>query len=602
MSDTDKGSIFPKDKEEIAFLEKSRFVDMDVAQKLDIFRKCGGRIEAMENPSLEEKILVKGIKRGYMVYYTLYSYKFQGEEALRELEHSLVELYEKFPSLRSLFYQTESEDIYCLVGKRRKSVFSVYDISGRKEPDKKKIMQNFILKERKTRYLPFSMPMINVNIFKWNEEDYICIVSLCEQGEVLKRKERIFEKLFHTADFVEMDKVSRTDEIPLLTCANYWRSILSKIPNSPNMEMKNFGNGLGTELFVLDDDLAGLLSDFSEESGIELKELFLTIWGTILCKTYNKPEVVIGEAHDGGILAVSPIRIKQDPDMKRILFDIKEQLYQRKKYNKFSLEEFKQKQNLDLMQGIFMIQNFGESDGSRLISLDMCNNTVYQIRPYQIPEVPLQIDYNISSAVMRMVYTYNKRMFDNIAISKFHETFQMLAKGMLEIIKNKFSTSVEKVTEQAMRVDTSKIIMNKAYYLKKSILFDSYEIEELLDFTKQCRVVDYQIGETISEEQSGINNLYIIAKGKVEVSRTNADSFLVPVQILREGGIIGIESLTKDAFSENKYIAYSDSVKLVEVQSTTLWKEVIKHPEIMQALIEYQCKQLDKFQSLWTMG
>jgi signal-transduction protein with cAMP-binding, CBS, and nucleotidyltransferase domain len=153
-----------------------------------------------------------------------------------------------------------------------------------------------------------------------------------------------------------------------------------------------------------------------------------------------------------------------------------------------------------------------------------------------------------------------------------------------------------------MRVDTTKIIMDKAYYLKKSILFDSYEVEELLDFTKQCRVVDYQIGETIMKEQSETNNLYIIAKGKIEVSRTNADSFLVPVQILREGSIFGIESMTKDAFSENKYIAYSDSVKLVEIPSTTLWNEVIKHPPVIQALVEYQCKQLDKFQSLWTMG
>ena len=221
MSGTDRNPKLPKDKEEISFLEKSRFVNMDIAQKLDIFRKCGGRIDALENLSLEEKILVKGIKRGYMVYYTMYSYKFQGEEALREFEQSLVELYEEFPSLRSLFYQTESEDIYCVVGKQRKSVFSVYDISGRKEQDKKKIMQNFVLKERKTRYLPFSMSMMNVNIFKWNEEDYICIVCLCEQGEVLKRKDQILEKLFHTVDFVEMDKVTRTDEIPLLTCANY---------------------------------------------------------------------------------------------------------------------------------------------------------------------------------------------------------------------------------------------------------------------------------------------------------------------------------------------------------------------------------------------
>lgn len=599
---SEKSVKLPMDKAEVAFLENCRYVDMDNAQKLEIFRKCGGRIEAIENLSLEEKILVKGIKRGYMVYYTMYSYKLQGEEALRELEHSLTELYEEFPSLRSIFYQTESEEIYCLVGKRRKSVFSVYDISGRKEQDKKKILQNFVLKERKTRYIPFSMSIINVNIFKWNEEDYVCIVSLCEQGEGLKRKEQILEKLFHTTDFEEMDKVTRTDEIPLLTCANYWRAVLSKMPSAPRLEMQYLGNGLGTELFVLDDDLARLLSTFSKESGIELKELFLTIWGTILCKMYQRTEVVIGEAQDGGVLAVSPVRIKQDSDMKRVLFEVKDQLASRKKYSKFSLEEFKQKQNLDLMQGIFMIQNFGESDGSKLFSLEMCNNVVYQIRPYQIPEVPLQIDYNMSSAVMRMVYTYNKRIYDNVDISKFHETFQMLAKGMLEIIKNKFSTSVDEVAERAMRIDTTKIIMNKAYYLKQSILFDSYEIEELLDFTKQCRVVDYQIGETIVEEQSEINNIYIVAKGKVEVSRTNTDSFLVPVQILREGSIIGIESMKKDAFNENKYIAYSDSVKLVEISSTVLWNEVAKRSAIMQSIIEYQCKQLDKFQSLWIMG
>ena len=76
-------------------------------------------------------------------------------------------------------------------------------ISGRKEQDKKKILQNFVLKERKTRYIPFSMSIINVNIFKWNADDYVCIVSLCEQGEGLKRKEQILEKLFHTTDFEE---------------------------------------------------------------------------------------------------------------------------------------------------------------------------------------------------------------------------------------------------------------------------------------------------------------------------------------------------------------------------------------------------------------
>lgn len=602
MSEKDKVSNLPMDKDEISFLENSRLVDLDITKKLEIFRKYGGRIEAMENSSLEEKILVKGIMRGYMVYYTLYSCKLHGEEELRELERSLAELYERFTSLRSLYYQTETEEIYCLVGKQRKSAFSVYDISGRKEQDKQKIMQNFILKERKARYLPFSSLLMNVNIFKWNEEDYICIVSLCEQGEGLKRKDRIFEKLFRTAEFAEMDEATRTDEIPILTCANYWRNVLNKMPNYPGLEMQHLGNGLGTEIFVLDDDLARLLSDFPKESDIELKELFLTIWGTVLCKMYNRPEVVIGEAHDGGILAVSPIRIKQDSDMKRVLFDIKEQLYQRKKYNKFSLEEFKQKQNLDLMQGIFLIQNFGESDGSTLITTEMENNTLYQVRPYRIPEVPLQIDYNISSTVMRMVYTYNKRMYDNVDISKFHETFQVLAKGMLEIIKNKFTTSVEEVAERAMRVDTTKIIMNKAVYLKKSILFSSYDTEELLEFTKKCRIVDYQMGETVLEEQMAVSNVYIVATGKVEVSRTNADSFLVPVQILREGSIIGIESVTKDAFSENKYIAYSDSIKLVEIPGTVLWNEAITHPSVAQALIEYQCKQLDKFQSLWIMG
>lgn len=602
MSEKDKVSNLPMDKDEISFLENSRLVDLDITKKLEIFRKYGGRIEAMENSSLEEKILVKGIMRGYMVYYTLYSCKLHGEEELRELERSLAELYERFTSLRSLYYQTETEEIYCLVGKQRKSAFSVYDISGRKEQDKQKIMQNFILKERKARYLPFSSLLMNVNIFKWNEEDYICIVSLCEQGEGLKRKDRIFEKLFRTAEFAEMDEATRTDEIPILTCANYWRNVLNKMPNYPGLEMQHLGNGLGTEIFVLDDDLARLLSDFPQESDIELKELFLTIWGTVLCKMYNRPEVVIGEAHDGGILAVSPIRIKRDSDMKRVLFDIKEQLYQRKKYNKFSLEEFKQKQNLDLMQGIFLIQNFGESDGSTLITTEMENNTLYQVRPYRIPEVPLQIDYNISSTVMRMVYTYNKRMYDNVDISKFHETFQVLAKGMLEIIKNKFTTSVEEVAERAMRVDTTKIIMNKAVYLKKSILFSSYDTEELLEFTKKCRIVDYQMGETVLEEQMAVSNVYIVATGKVEVSRTNADSFLVPVQILREGSIIGIESVTKDAFSENKYIAYSDSIKLVEIPGTVLWNEAITHPSVAQALIEYQCKQLDKFQSLWIMG
>lgn len=596
----EKESVLEKEKEKL-FLQNSLDLQMSDEKKLAVYRSCGGRIESVRELGLDEKILLAGIRNGYNVYYTLYTYRLNTEEQLRKFEENLEHLYEQSPIFRSLYQEVGQGEYVCLIGRKRKSVFSVYDISERQERDKKIIFQNFLLKERKNKYNPFVKCLLHANVFKLYENEYICVLSLCEQGEGLKKKKAILNTLFQTDEYEQMENSMRANALPVFTSASYWKSVLHDLPEQPLIPMQHQNNGIGSEIFVLDDELAKLMDTFSKESGIELKELFLTIWGIVFCRFYNLPEMVIGDAEEEGILTVAPIRIRQTADMKRLLFDIQSQLRERKKHTGYSLEEYRQKQNVDLAKGVYIIQNFNESAENKLIRMDFPAGRIYRVKPYSIPEVPLQIDYNISSLLMRMVYTYNRRMFDNTDIGKFHEVFQKLAKGMLEIIRDKFDVSIEEVAEQAMKVDTSKLIMNKTVYLNKSKLFTSYELEEMLIFTQKCRLVDYQMGEVIMEEQSRADYLYIVAKGRVEVNRTNGDSYLAPVQILKEGNVFGMESLTKDAFTNNQYVAYSDTVKLLEIPYSTLRNEMEHHPTMLLDFIEYQSKELNKFQTLWIM-
>ena len=596
------GTTYENEYEE-RFLENcASMVELSDAEKLSIYRNYSGRISNIQNVDLEERIIIQSIKNGYTLYYTLYAYRFQGEEELRELEKKLEELYEKYPAFQSLYYEAPTETFYRLVGAKRKSAFSVYDISARKEQDKKLIVQNFLLKERKNPYNPFVKYMLNVNVFKVFENEYFCVLSLCEKGEGLKRKNIIFNTLFRTEAYQHMEHVLDLNDLPVLSCANYWKSVLSELTEQKPPKMKYQNTGIGSELFVLDGELTKLLSSFSKESGIGLKELFFTIWGFVLSKYQKTEEMLIGDADEGGVLTVAPIRVRQTEDIKRLLFDIQEQLKQKKKFSGYSLEEFKRKQMLDIVKDVYVIQNFCEEGGNRLIATNIQEKHIYQVKPYVLPEVPLQIDYNISSASMRMVYTYNRRIYDNTDICNLHEVFQKLAKGMLEIIKEKSAGSIDEVTKQAMKTDVFRIIMNKAQHLKTTKLFTVYEPEKLLNFAQKCRLVDYQMGETILDEQIKTENLYVIAQGRVEVSRTNMESFLTPLQILKEGSVFGIESITKNAFSDNKYMAYTESVKLLEIPAELLKQEFYERPAMMLDFIEYQRQQLNKFQTLWIMG
>lgn len=584
------------------YLANSSLVELDTEKKLAIYRNSGGRIEKLQETSIDEKILLQSVKNGYVLYYTLYTYRIQNEADLKEFEHALLNLYEEHPLFKSIYVEVGTREFVRVVGRKRKSAFSVYDISERSERDKKLIVQNFLLKERKNKYNPFKQCALNVNVFKIQENDYVCVLALCEQGESAKYRERVLTTLFHSEEYVRMENSLREENIPVLACSNYWKSMLRNIPAQQEPEMKYLNNGIESELFILDDELAQLLASFSKESGIGLKELFLTIWGVILNKFNNSEEMVIGDADEDGILTVAPIRIRQTFDINRLLFDIKEQLESKKKYVGYSLEELKNKQHLDLMKGVYVIQNFNDTAENKLITANMQENCLYRVKPYSIPEVPLQVEYNITSLIMRMRYTYNRRIYDNTDIAKFHEVFQKLAKGMLEIIKEKYEGSIDEVAEQAMKIDASKLIMSKTGYLRKSKIFNSYDLEDLMMLTQKCRTSDYQMGEVILDEQIQTDTLYIVASGRVEVSRTNLDSYLVPVQIFKEGSIFGIECITKDAFSENKYVAYSDNVKILEIPKAVLKNEIDVHPSILFDLVDYQCRQINKFQTLWIMG
>lgn len=590
-----------KEREQL-FLENSRLVSMGEGKRLALYKKSGGRMESMRPVSPEEKDLLLRVRNGHSFYYTIYTYRFSGEEELKEFEERMNTLYETYPLLRSAYRETDEGEYICLTVQKRTPVFSVYDISKRQEKDKRIILRNFLLKERKNLWNPFMKSMFGVNVFQTGVKEYYCAVAMCEQGEMKKWKEKILLTLFRKHEYEHMEQSLREDNVPLFTCANYWKGVLRDIPRHEMFSEQYPNDGIGSELFVLDEELAELLSSFSMQFGIALKELFLTIWGTIFGKCYNYSELVIGDAKEGDVFSVKPICIRQTADTKKLLFDIREQLQNGEKYTGYSIEELKKKQNVDVMKGLEVIQNFNEDSDNKLIMTELPVGKLYQVKPYAIPGVPLQIDYNISSLVMRMGYTYNRRMFDNADIGRFHEVFQKLAKGMLEIIRDKMDASVDEVACQAMQVDTSKLIMRKAAYLRSGRMFTSYGEEELFEVTRKCRVVDYQMGEIISEEQSPADRLYIVAKGRVEVNRTNMEGYLVPVQMLKEGGVFGVACVSGAAFHENQYVAYSETVKLLEIPYTELREEIEMHPSILVDIIEYQQKQLNKFQTLWIMG
>lgn len=569
---------------------------------LRMCRRTKGRIKKMVAPDTSEKSILVKVERGENFFYNVYLYKFSEETTITEMEQALNRLYEEIPFLQTLFYEYEPDKYVKMVTKKDSYALTIQDISLREKTEKNQILDNFIAGKRQKKYEPDQNFPIHINIFKTDDEEFLCVLSMCEQLECGANRDKIINALFRECEYQPLKLDKEENKASWVNTMTYWQEVFPQKPQNIFSEENSQKSDMETEILALDNELVEQLQELARDYNIELKTIFTTVWGVMLCKYLKQSEVVLGDVHVGGKLNLAPVKVTKDNNIFKIMQNVQNQLEQVHKNDLCTLKEIETKIGFESSKCMPVVQSFSERKDITYVMETMIEGKVYQVLPLDMPKIPLFISYNMISVVMRVKYYHDKALFKNTDVENLHENFQRVLRSMLNAMRGINPSEGIEDTDKAKAADKMKDTAQKALYLKNSGIFGSLMLEQLLKLAEQCRIVYAQMGEDVVSAQTEVTGLYMIGEGKVEVSRVDGSHYVKTLQMLKAGDVFGIESMLKNNISENSYSAYGEIVKLVEIPIGVLKEEIKRHPEILQELLELQSKQTSKFERLWIMN
>jgi CRP-like cAMP-binding protein len=134
-------------------------------------------------------------------------------------------------------------------------------------------------------------------------------------------------------------------------------------------------------------------------------------------------------------------------------------------------------------------------------------------------------------------------------------------------------------------------LLNNIEFLSNVPIFSDLDEETLQKIAKSGVIQNYKKNSVIlSEEETG-SALFVIAEGKVKISRSSGDDKEVILAILNESDFFGEMSLL-DGMSRSATVTSIDDSKLFIIQRTEFLELLRKYPDVSVALLTELTKRL----------
>jgi CRP-like cAMP-binding protein len=144
--------------------------------------------------------------------------------------------------------------------------------------------------------------------------------------------------------------------------------------------------------------------------------------------------------------------------------------------------------------------------------------------------------------------------------------------------------------------------MLKPDVLKKQVLFENLDEEELKKIGNIIKKLTFKNGEYIFKEHEDTKGIYLISSGKVEISKITPDGWKQTLAVLKSGHFFGELSIIEKRLHEASAVALVDTeVLLVEKEDFEKMEsdDLLLASRIMKKLIFVLSKNLrmmnDKF-------
>ncbi len=131
-------------------------------------------------------------------------------------------------------------------------------------------------------------------------------------------------------------------------------------------------------------------------------------------------------------------------------------------------------------------------------------------------------------------------------------------------------------------------LIDKAFLLKRTPLFNALDLDLLLTIADKLGVVNFDAGDFVFLAKEEANRMYFIIKGQIEIS----DKHSQPLCLLEQGDFFGEESLFN-----NKVRAYEAfcpiETKLLTLSRTNLYTIISECPPVAVGFLQVYTSALN---------
>ncbi len=124
-------------------------------------------------------------------------------------------------------------------------------------------------------------------------------------------------------------------------------------------------------------------------------------------------------------------------------------------------------------------------------------------------------------------------------------------------------------------------LIDKAFHLKKTVLFGSLDLDLLLPIADKLGIADFDIDDVIFNINEQANRMYLLVKGTIEIQDPDGN-FLAS---LREGEFFGEEAIFNEKPRGYKAICKSDA-QLLSLSRTHILTIISECPAVAIAFLQ----------------
>lgn len=504
-----------------------------------------------------------------MQYYTTYFYKFKSN--------------------------IEKKRVMEFVSKNRDRVgIVVRQIVNESIEEKLKILNGIILSERSQKCDENCINDIFINVIEYADDRFFAILSVnherCSENDVKALFRSITintEPTYLNTGISEQNTLAFWDEVVRDFSLAGKRRFLENMERDMDIAfpitLKN------------SDQFSQILS----QKPLLAKVYLSSAVSKVMCLINNSSGIIFEDIHETGKLSKIPVRV--DESLKNMEGREKLQNFFSLAENKdfISYEVLSKKTNTDLDNVGMFSQRFVHEKTYSEYFKKMKVDTLYRIEPLSPGNVPLFVTYRMHEEDKLICYRYDSNFFKKINIEGFHEAVCKLVDSYIS--DSNEEPDISKLIFKKGNLD-EKIHELKVKCLSGHPLFKEYSKKDLERVSEKFEIKQAYSQQDIISKKQECDKLYIIVKGKFEVSGTDFEGIIRPLCFIKEKDIFGIESLCVDKVSKVSYTAYSEQCVYMSVSKEDIMEEIKNHTNMVNELLEAQSKMLDRFQKLWMMS